>query len=49
MLEGLAASQLAQRGDVPELHELIRAMEHMEKSVKEGNLDGYVEANDGFS
>lgn len=48
VLEGLAASQLAQRGDVSELHELIQAMEHMEKSVQEGNLDGYVEANDCF-
>lgn len=48
VLEGLAASQLAQRGDVLELHELMKAMEDMEQSVKQGNIDGYVEANDRF-
>lgn len=47
-LEGLAAALLAERGDVQELQELIRAMEDMEKAVRSGNIDGYVEANDHF-
>ncbi len=47
-LEGLAAGLMAERGDIPERTELIRAFKSMEEAVGKGNIDGYVEANDRF-
>lgn len=47
-LEGLAAGLMAERGDIPEQTELVKAMKNMEESVKKGQIDGYVEANDRF-
>jgi len=48
VLEGLAASEMAKRGHIPELENLMQAMEKMEQSVEEKNIDGYVEANTLF-
>ncbi|MFM1654811.1 GntR family transcriptional regulator [Brevibacillus sp. B_LB10_24] len=48
VLEGLAAGQMAKRGGIAELGELIGAMNDMEVSVKSGNVDAYVDANDRF-
>ncbi|RAS75634.1 GntR family transcriptional regulator [Priestia endophytica] len=47
-LEGLAASEMAKRGPIPELEDLVQAMEKMEHSVRENNIDNYVEANTTF-
>ena len=48
VIEGLAAGLLAQRGDVPELAELDRALAEMEAAVATNDADRYVEANDRF-
>ncbi|WP_019121214.1 GntR family transcriptional regulator [Brevibacillus massiliensis] len=48
VLEGLAAGQMAKRGDTSELRELVGAMNDMEASVQSRNIDAYVEANDRF-
>jgi len=48
VLEGLAASEMTKRGPIPELENLMQAMEKMEQSVEEKNIDGYVEANTLF-
>ncbi|KZM54464.1 GntR family transcriptional regulator [Aeribacillus pallidus] len=48
VLEGLAAGHMAQREKVPELQELIKAMEDMDEAAKNRNIDDYVEANDRF-
>lgn len=42
-LEGLAASLLAQRGDVPELRELIRNVDREREVVAAGDRAGYAE------
>ncbi|WP_400164446.1 GntR family transcriptional regulator [Brevibacillus sp. TJ4] len=47
-LEGLAAGLMAERGEIPELAELVKAMESMEEAVGRRDMDGYVEANDRF-
>jgi DNA-binding GntR family transcriptional regulator len=48
VIEGLAAGLMAERGNVKELGDLEQAFKDMEKAVKAGNTDSYVEANDRF-